>query len=152
MGEANAVDLRRLESPLLPCSHSLPRTRRRGIDRVRLGCGNGPMWSDLWQQAIFSMPKRLDLSFLNSFWPTVSTNATSLCGGEHYSSPIARDQWERDASTTRAGHGKCKAQHGAETATCRLNCDRLLYFSEVLLPGGLYCVERPYLHLQCTCM
>ena len=101
------------------------------------------MWLTLKQQAISSMPETLILFFLNSFWPTVSTNATSLRGGEHYSSPIARAQWERDASTTRAGHGKCKAQHGAETATCRLNCDDLLTFSEVSLPGGLFCVWRP---------
>ena len=74
------------------------------------------MWLTLKQQAISSRPETLILSFSNSFWPTVSTNATSLCGGEHYSSPIARDQWERDASTTRAGHGKCKAQVGARAA------------------------------------
>tara|TARA_B100000513_G_C11882324_1_gene179681 strand:+ start:876 stop:1181 length:306 start_codon:yes stop_codon:yes gene_type:complete len=101
------------------------------------------MWTDLWQQAIFSRPETLILSFLNSFWPTVSTNATSLRGGEHYSSPIARAQWERDASTIRAGHGKCKASMGASSATCRLNCDDDLYFSEVSLPGDLFCVWRP---------
>ena len=102
------------------------------------------MWSDLWQQAIFSIPKRLGLSFLNSFWPTVSTNATSLCGGEHYSSPIARAQWERDASTIRAGHGKRKAMHATRDGNSRLNCDDLLDFSEVSLPGDLFCVWRPY--------
>ena len=101
------------------------------------------MWLTLKQQAISSRPETLSLSFLNSFWPTVSTNATSLRGGEHYSSPIARAQWERDASTIRAGHGKCKASMGARTATCRLNCDDVLYRKESSLPGVIDCVWRP---------
>ena len=143
-GAPNAADLRHFESGRVRGSHSLPRTRRRGIDRVRLGCGNGPMWSDLWQQAISSIPKTLGLSFLNSFWPTVSTNATSLRGGEHYSSPIARAQWERDASTIRAGHGKRKAMHATRDGNSHLNYDDLLDRKESSLPGDLSCVCRPY--------
>ena len=79
----------------------------------------------LAHQGIFSGPSEGCSFHCFSFRPTVSTNATSLRGGEHYSSPIARAQWERDASTIRAGHGKCKASMGARTATCRLNCDDL---------------------------
>ena len=81
------------------------------------------------QKVIFFHAERPSLSFSFSFWPTVSTNVTCLCGGGHHASPIARAQWVRSASTIRAGHGKRKASMSQEGSNSRLNRDALLDFS-----------------------
>ena len=96
---------------------------------VRLGCECGCMWPDPMQKVIFFHAERLSVCFSPPFWPTAANSATSLCGGEPHASPIARAQWERDASTIRTGHGKRKASMSQEGSNSRLNRDALLDFS-----------------------
>ena len=110
---------------------------------VRLGCECGCMWPDPMQKVIFFHAERLSVCFSPPFWPTAASSATSLCGGEPHASPIARAQWERDASTIRTGHGKRKASMSQEGSNSRLNRDALLDFSESSLPGDLFSVCRP---------